>query len=250
MMEAQEYDRMAQLEDRYWWYQGLRQLICGIVRREFPAGKEIRILDGGCGTGGMLSWLSKDARHGVLVGIDLSSKAVTYATQRKAGVIIRGTVNQLPFKDEVFDAALSLDVFYMKGVEDTRAVQEARRVLKSGGVLVLNLPAFEWLRGEHDRAILTRHRYTLREVQQLLAGHGFTIKRLFYWNFLLLPFVFVTRRFLRRSREVNKTPKSDLMLLPGWLNWLLRKLLVVDIELARRIPVPFGVSILGMGYKI
>ena len=54
-MERAEYEQMHAVEDRMWWYRGLRTLAAGQLARALssaPAGGPV--LDAGCGTGGML----------------------------------------------------------------------------------------------------------------------------------------------------------------------------------------------------
>jgi hypothetical protein len=41
--------------------------------------------------------------------------------------------------------------------------------LRPGGLLILNLPASDWLYSNHDVAVHTSHRYTAREVRCLAS---------------------------------------------------------------------------------
>ncbi len=100
---------------------------------------------------------------------------------------------QLPYADDTFDAVASLDVLYIQGVDDAAALRELYRVLRPGGMLLLNLPAWEALRGAHDRAIRTRHRYHRPEVSRLLQEAGYRPEFLSYWNTALLPLVAAMR---------------------------------------------------------
>ena len=57
---------MRQVEDTYWWYQVLRMEVVKDVVSRFPADKPCKLLDAGCGTGGIhtLQNSSRVAGHG------------------------------------------------------------------------------------------------------------------------------------------------------------------------------------------
>lgn len=97
-------------------------------------------------------------------------------------------------------------------------------------------------------AVRTRHRYRKEEIGRLLAGNGFEVKKLLYWNALLLPVVGFVRNILAPVRPMA-TPKSDVRPLPKWLNSLLAGLLSIDIALAAKIRFPIGTSVFCMAYK-
>ena len=49
-MRIDEYTNMYTLEDRYWWYRGIHDLIVCYFMNE-AGSRRLRILDAGCGTG-------------------------------------------------------------------------------------------------------------------------------------------------------------------------------------------------------
>ena len=54
-MERVEYERMHAVEDRMWWYRGLRALTAQLLARALAGSPAAGpVLDAGCGTGGML----------------------------------------------------------------------------------------------------------------------------------------------------------------------------------------------------
>src|SRR2546427_3781696 len=64
-------------------------------------------------------------------------------------------------------------VYHLGVGSDTSALREMRRVLKPGGLLLLRVPAHDWLRGEHDRLVHTRHRYSRdRKSTRLNSSHS------------------------------------------------------------------------------
>jgi SAM-dependent methyltransferase len=245
-MRAGEYDTMARVEDRYWWYRSLRRRIAGALRAEI-AGAPRRILDVGCGTGANAAALRRVYPSSAVVGMDLATSALSHSRRRGLATLVCGSANELPFRDGVFDVVLIADVLNVVAVSDATALREAHRVLGTGGVLAANVPAFEWLRGEHDVAVRTARRYRRAEVARLLAGAGFAVRRLTYWNALLLPAAWAVRRVRRRA---DATAVSDLTSpLPRPVNASFAGVLAVEEWIARWLPVPFGTSVFAVASK-
>lgn len=157
--------------------------------------------------------------------------------------MLQGSVSALPFADSVFDIVTSIDVLYHARVDEERAVREMRRVLKPGGWLIVHVPAFEWLRSEHDAAIWTRRRYTRRQAVALLEGAGLQVRTSFYRNQLLFPSLALIRLTRRRHIDAQRAV-SDLTALPGWLNAMLRMILYTESSLPEWMrQAAFGLSI-------
>ena len=235
---------MARAERGYWWYRGLRTLVRAALQRELAGRTQIRVLDDGCGTGGGMAVLARALPGSVVVGADVATLALRYAAAQKAGPVVQASANDLPFRHGVFDAVVIADVLNVAAVTEARALAEARRALKPGGVLVVNVPAFEWLRGAHDAAVHTARRYRRAELEALLRMHGFGAPRVRYWNALLLPAAFAVRK-LRRSAH----PTSDLAPLPRVLNEALSRVLAAERWLGTRVDLPFGTSLLAIATK-
>jgi ubiquinone/menaquinone biosynthesis C-methylase UbiE len=188
-MEPEQYAVMARRETRHWWYAGMRRVALAVLADALGDRRDLRILDAGCGTGGTTIELR---RWGDVVGIDLAWEALRPALGRGlGGNLARASVERLPFGDGVFDAATCFEVLYHLGVgNDAAALAELRRVVHRDGLLLLRLPAHDWLRGEHDRLVHTRHRYTRAEVVAKLAAASFEVEQVSWANTLLfLPAV-------------------------------------------------------------
>ena len=64
-MNPAEYEAMYRLEDRLWWYTGMRRITAAALGGRLTGGAgRLRILDAGCGTGGNLAWLAGRVRSG------------------------------------------------------------------------------------------------------------------------------------------------------------------------------------------
>ena len=200
-MTPQEHDIMRSVEDRYWWYQALRQHVAASIP---PVPPHFSLLDAGCGTGGMLDVVRQKFPDADLTGVDASSHAIELAAARNLNATLRpANVHDLPFAENNFDFVLSLDVLSHAGVDDSLATHEMYRVLRPAGRLLLNLAAFDFLKGAHDCAVDVDRRYTRPQVRALLAGANFRIERLTYWNASFTPPIALLRWLSRRRAQGN-----------------------------------------------
>jgi ubiquinone/menaquinone biosynthesis C-methylase UbiE len=247
-MELYEYDTMRSVEDTYWWYMGMHQLVVQNALKVLTNSPEIKALDAGCGTGGVMARLHKALPKVQLTGIDFIASAVEFTQQRNIGAVKQASVADLPFPNEYFDLVMSLDVVCSEGVDDAQAFTEFYRVLKSGGTVLINLAAFSFLKGEHSLAGHEERRYTKARLGKLLTGAGFVVEKMTYWNTTLFPIVALWRP-LSLALANKQTPRSDLKPLPGIVNQALTALILQEIQLTEHISLPFGSSVFAVARK-
>lgn len=238
-MERGEYEVMYRTEDGHWWYWGLRDLVLPFAGA--GSGPPV-VLDAGCGTGKHLEALARRATRSV--GVELSAEAFGFLRQRGLRNVARGSIDRLPFPDQAFDLVLSTDVVCcVEPPADRAAAAELARVLRPGGTLVLNLPAYEGLRSRHDAAVHTRQRFTRGSAVRLLEGAGLEVKTATYRNTFLFPLAAAVR-LLRRGGAGAGAATSDLTPPPAPLNQLLKLPLYLEnrwIRAGGRLP--FGLSV-------
>lgn len=242
-MEDSEYDNIAALEENHWWYRGMARLSDELVAREIKE-KRLKILDAGCGTGGMLRRLGRDR---LSFGIDFSPLALAHTQRTTSAPLCRASITHLPFAPQSFNLITSFDVLYHQAVlNDELALQSFYRALPPQGWVLIRVPAFEALRGAHDLTVHTRHRYTAAELRQKLEHTGFKVKRLTYANFFLFLPIYCLRA-LQSSQ--HKTESSDVELPQPLVNSLLEFILRVETWLIRFVNLPFGVSLFALAQK-
>ena len=238
-VEPAQYQLMDAAEDGMWWYRALHAEVLDALAAGQPGPGPL--LDAGCGTGGFLARLRRARPDLAAVGVEYHLPAAMRAAAKSGHPVLRGTVHALPFAEGSFAAVVSLDVLCHAAVDPARALPELRRVLRPGGLLVLNLPAFDWLRSGHDLRVQNARRFTARRVAGLLAAVGLAGVRLRYWNSLLLPLMVARRKLAPRAALAQ----SDVAAYPAWLD----RGLYATTRLERRlrmlgIPFPAGGSVL------
>ena len=246
-MERAEYERLAALDRRLWWFRGLHAQMAGALGRHGEWAADERVLDAGCGTGGLLVSLRDRMPAIELFGLELDAIAAGVAQSATGRPIVGGSVNRLPFRDGTFAAIVSADVLCHRGVEETTALQEFRRCLQPGGLLVLNLPAYGWLLSQHDLAVHNVRRYTAGGVRSLLASAGFAGIRIGYWNTILFPLMALRRKLGWRREGM---PASDVVLMPAPVERLFATIVALEAALVGGgLRFPFGGSVLATAVR-
>lgn len=113
------------------------------MAERFAKGKGVRrVLDIACGGGFMLRDLSNYAEE--LYGLDISDNALRIARQKLPDAkLFSGSAEELPFEDSFFDLVTclgSLEHF----LHPEKALEEAKRVLKSRGTFLVMVPNIVW----------------------------------------------------------------------------------------------------------
>jgi|SRR3989304_8897977 len=131
--EKEEYYKLAERGSRNVRHPAMK-LLGKIIR------SSLRILDLGCGEGTRLNYLCKNPDS--CVGVDISSKAVEIAKKKYARIsFLNANLEKLPLKDESFDLVYS--AFVLEHLDQPeRVINEAVRVLKKGGRMLLVAPNY------------------------------------------------------------------------------------------------------------
>lgn len=184
------YRRIFDAEQGHWWHLGMREISRVLLGKRLQAG--VRVLDAGCGTGGVLRWLIDEGRVGRAVGVDVASAAIDLARERVPEAELHvAPVRALPLEDESFDLVVSNDVLqHVFDHEVVESLRELRRVLAPGGALLLRTNGARKLRRErgdwraYDRGMLAA----------VLEQAGFSCERLTYANAFPSAWALLTRR--------------------------------------------------------
>lgn len=241
-MQKIAYREMYTHELTHGWYLGTREALVLCLNQQLK--KTAKILDAGCGTGGTSMFLKKK-RYTNVFGIEISPEALAYCKKRGIKNINLGSITKLPYLKESFDAVICMDVLYHQRVNPILAITEFNRVLKKGGLLYIQEPAYNWLKSNHDIYIETAQRFTRKQLSNLLQQHNFAIMMCTYFNTLLFPLQVVKRI----KDKFFSYPHTDVQPLHPLVNWLLLTTLRLEARLIAFINLPFGLSLICVGKK-
>ncbi len=249
-MNPSEYETMFHVEERYWWYRGMRRIARRVAPRLFSLPSGARLLDVGCGTGANLADLAPPRGAVSGVGLDLSLEALRLCRRRGLARLILGTAERLPFRSGAFGGVSCRDVL-VSVPDDARALREIVRVAASGAPVYLTAAALRAFAGEQDVATHVLRRYSARGLRTLAESSGLSVSRAGYANYLLSPGIFAVRRLraaLLPGRD-SSSVRSEFHLAPAPLNGLLEAVLGLEARLLGRWRFPFGVTAFLSGSK-
>lgn len=242
-MDRQVYARMAELEDRHWWFVARRRILSETLRRHASLPVGARVLEAGCGTGGNLPML---AGFGSVACFEPDDEARDLARRQGTFDIRAGALpDAIPFDPESFDLVVALDVLEHVA-DDAGSLSALGARLRPGGWSLLTVPAFPFLWSRHDVSHHHHRRYVKSQLSGLTRAAGLVPVRATYFNSLLFPAVaavrFVKAGLGGRAREDDALP-------PQVLNRLLTALFASERHLVGRLPMPVGVSLLMLARK-
>jgi ubiquinone/menaquinone biosynthesis C-methylase UbiE len=240
----------ARAEQRHFWWRGFRAFV-GPALASAAAGRRVRALDCGCGTGANLAMLRD---FGTAVGIDLTWAGLAFARERGERALAQATADALPFADATFDLVASFDMLQcVPDAAERAAIREIHRVLRPGGHAVLNVAAMDVLWGNHSILSHEVRRYSRRQLRERLTAAGFRLVRITYTNATLFPVLAPLRMAQRAAGLATSDADSKAAheaTIPPWpINVALAGLLRAEAAAVRWIDMPFGSSLLAIARR-
>ncbi len=234
-MDISEYKNIYEHEKTHFFYVSTHRLIIRLIKKWVGKKTNLKILDAGCGTGGLMDQL---ANVGEVSGIDFSLVAVRFSKARGHRVI-RANVEKIPFPPKTFDLLTSIDVIYHKAVgDDLKALSEFKRVLRPNGRLILRVPANKFLMSAHDKHVHTARRYSMTELSTKLQKSGFQIR---YISYVHSPLFIASLLRVFIERMLGASDRSGVKNVSNTINKLLLWILNREADMiVSGVKIPFG----------
>lgn len=204
-----------------------------------------RVLDLGCGSGYLLQKL---AERGIeAAGIEPNQETIALAKERNPMLTIhQGFAEDAgAFVKERVDAIVMMDV--LEHVEDDRQLLEnLRPLLRSGGELLIVVPAYAWLYGKRDRKYGHHRRYSKKMLSELFEETGFRSISFRYWNAIgFLPYIIYEKIFHKEFETSLRHERANIFRrLAGTFLWSWMRFMENHFNFG------FGLSIISVAKKM
>ncbi|MDA8017552.1 MAG: class I SAM-dependent methyltransferase [Thermoanaerobaculia bacterium] len=233
---------LTEIENRHFWFPARRRLLASLLERHVPRSSTSRgAIELGCGTGDFLQVLS--GMFESVVGVEAYGQSLAVAAEGDStAVLIQSDATTVPLDSGQFDLVAALDV--LEHVEPRSFLEEAARLAKPAGRLLVSVPAFPSLWSPLDEAAGHRCRYRLPDLVRQLAAYGWRVVHHTHYQALLFPVVWLARRFsTSRVRRLERRP-SDAIAIPfGMINQL-------EVSLFGGLRLPWGSSLIVVAERI
>ena len=200
-----------------------------------------RILEVGCGVGGIVDLLGQRER---IVGIDVETDVLEYAARRFAHRpecrFIHADIARLApelhadLQSEAFDSIVCINVLeHIR--DDINALQVMESLLVPKGILALLMPAHLGLYGPYDRLDGHYRRYTRPYLRTILGWTRLRPLRMRYFTMIGAAGWWVQYKLLKRS--IHGSGQFGIM----------NRLIPMMRPVERLLPPPFGLSLIAIG---
>ncbi len=175
--QAAEYDQ----RDTYYYSQN-GKISCRDIAEQLRELPYDSLLDVGCGTGFLIDMLAREKAAGYC-GVDLSDEMIRVAKGKAipGAEFVAGSADKLPYPDESFDIVTCSQSFHHYPYPE-KAMREAWRVLKSGGLYILSDTGIGGVGAWIDNHILFKlatsgdcHTTNRKGIEKMMVGAGFTV---------------------------------------------------------------------------
>jgi SAM-dependent methyltransferase len=242
LVDRKHLDELIEIERSYWWHIAKRMIVTEILKRYFPP--PARLIEGGFGAGWNLLAFKELGYQ--ITGFDIMPESVeTGKNHGLSNVAVHDLQNPWPVEKGSTRVVVMLDVLEHTS-DPSRVLKNAALALDDRGGIVLTVPAIPCLMGPWDLALGHHFRYSIRLLRRQADDSGLRVLWVSYWNAFSLPAAFFVRGIekLFQCRHSERFPR----VLPG-TNALLIWCANIERLLIRKMPIPYGLSLVGVLVK-
>ncbi len=217
------------------------------LARSGCAGPGKAVLEIGSANGYMLKDISQRFPGTAVIGSDYASPPLEALAQNLPGVpLIQLDVVNADLPDNFCDAVIMLNV--LEHIEDdSRALMQIRRMLKPGGLFIIEVPSSPSLYDDFDRLVGHFRRYNMGDLVSKLTDAGFSIETKSHLGFFAFPALWAlvqAKKAAKGSRELAADEILKSRIKVGRRSVAQEVMFSLESSLRPYVPMPFGVRCL------
>jgi SAM-dependent methyltransferase len=185
-----------------------RERAIAALQHFLPKGEAPTILEVGVSGGHFLDDLQRHFPEAMIIGADYTRGSLEDIANRFDGLpLIQMDLTDSPFPADALDAIVLLNV--LEHIEhDDLAVAHCFRMLRPGGVLVIEVPAGPGLYDNYDRELMHFRRYRHQGLVKLVSDAGFQVEEASHIGCLLYAPFWLSKK-LNQARGADTKSKGS-----------------------------------------
>jgi len=170
--------------------------------------KPVSIMEVGCSAGHLLADMRRCLPNATLTGGDYTLGTLAKLGEKMPGIpLVRFNLADSPLPPDTYDAMVLLNV--LEHIEDdVAATKHIARMLRPGGVAVIEVPAGPELFDDYDRQLQHFRRYTLPGICGVIERAGLVVERRNYLGALIYPAFYLAKK-LSQSRPKSASEREQ-----------------------------------------
>ncbi len=202
------------------------------------------ILEVGCSTGYMLKTIQEGLPGSFLIGADYVLQPLKHLALQKLNVpLLQFDLTKCPLADNCVDAVVLLNVLEHID-DDNAAIAQIARILKPGGIAVIEVPAGPNLFDVYDKQLMHFRRYSMKALRQSIENKDLKVIERSHLGFSLYPAFYMTKK--RNQKYLTAPVEEQRKIVQESIrasksNFALKLLMGVELLAGRWISYPFGI---------
>ena len=201
------------------------------------------LMEIGCSSGFLLSDLVRRFPSWIILGADVVKAPLFRLSKQLPGIpLIRFDLLKCPLPEECLDILVMLNV--LEHIEDDLlALKNAFKLLKPGGVIIVEVPACQYLYDQYDKDLHHFRRYSQSDLCLKLEKAGFVVDKKSHLGFLLFP-AFAIVKILNKLKGNNESPgyvhsKASSTSSSVIVRWAMN----LEFKFMKNLSLPFGIRV-------
>jgi SAM-dependent methyltransferase len=206
--------------------------------------RPVSIMEVGCSAGHLLADMRRSLPNATLTGGDYTLGTLVKLGEKMPDIpLLRFNLADSPLPSNTYDAMVLLNV--LEHIEDdAAATSHIARMLKPGGVAVIEVPAGPELFDDYDRQLQHFRRYTLQSICGVVEQAGLVVERRNYLGALIYPAFYLAKK-LSQSRPKSAADReahvANAIGATSRFNAVGRAIMSLEEAIARVITFPRGI---------